>query len=232
MIDLHSPPQRTISTLLHVAGLLLFAAEIAWLPNITNPLHNGFGGSHQFLTIIALTASATTFALGLLADLTLNKSITTLKTLLALCVTPLDVLVSVLYWTRFAIDQSRVVPPGHAVPLLPNFGFHAMPAVLLTLDLMLVSPPWTIGAGGAMALGTGLAFLYWAWLEYCFSFNGWYPYPGLMPLSVWEKGVLFVGSAGLMTGCTMGLKGVYGRIHGVEEREKKTGAFDGTVKRD
>jgi len=231
MIDLHPSPKRTISTLLHVTGLLLFAAEINWLPNITNPLHKGFGGSYQFLTIIALTASATTFGLGLLADLTLNKSITTLKTLLSVCITPVDVLVSVLYWTLFAIDKSLVMPPGHAVPLLPNFGFHAMPAILLTLDSMLVSPPWTIGADGAMALGTVLACLYWAWLEYCFSFNGWYPYPGLLPLSVWEKGVVFIGSAGLMMGCTMGLKWVYGRIHGVEEREK-TGAFDGTVKRD
>lgn len=52
-------------------------------------------------------------------------------------------------------------------------GFHAMPAIMLSIDLILLSPPWTIRAYGAMALSTAIAFLYWFWIEYCFSVNGW-----------------------------------------------------------
>lgn len=46
-----------------------------------------------------------------------------------------------------------------------------MPAIMLTLDLLLFSPPWTIKLQGATMLSTALAFGYWAWIEYCFSVN-------------------------------------------------------------
>lgn len=48
-----------------------------------------------------------------------------------------------------------------------------MPAIMLSIDLILLSPPWAIRAYGAMALSTAIAFLYWFWIEYCFSVNGW-----------------------------------------------------------
>jgi len=112
------------------------------------------------------------------------------------------------------------VPPGHELPFIPDFGFHAMPAIMLTLDLMLLSPPWSIKAYSAMALGLVLAILYFAWIEYCFLLNGWYPYPLLSLLSTWQKLSLCVISAALMTGSTMVLKWVYGRIYGVEELKR------------
>lgn len=164
---------RSVSAVIHVAGLLLFAAAFSWLPNITNPLHNGFGGSYQFLTIIALTISTITFGVGLLADISLNEQLFALKNILSVCATPLEVLVSVLYWSLRAVDKRFVVPPGHELPFIPDYGFHAMPAIMLTLDLMLLSPPWSIKAYSAMTLGSVLAFLYWNWIEYCFSLNGW-----------------------------------------------------------
>ncbi|KAE8445249.1 hypothetical protein EG329_013621 [Mollisiaceae sp. DMI_Dod_QoI] len=172
---LQRPPSsfRRISATIHVTGLLFFAAEFSWLPNITNPLHDGFGGSYKFLTIIALTLSAMTFGVGLLADISLNQQLFTLKNILSVGATPLELLVSILYWSLRAIDKRFVVPPGHEVPFIPDFGFHAMPAIMLTLDLMLLSPPWSIRAYSALTLGSVLAFLYWGWLEYCFSLNGW-----------------------------------------------------------
>lgn len=35
-----------------------------------------------------------------------------------------------------------------------------MPAIMLTLDLLLLSPPWTIKFQGALTLSTFLAFAY------------------------------------------------------------------------
>jgi len=52
-------------------------------------------------------------------------------------------------------------------------GFHGMPAIMFVLDLILLSPPWTIKAFGAMSISTVIAFAYWFWIEYCFSVNGW-----------------------------------------------------------
>ncbi|RFU28959.1 hypothetical protein B7463_g7398, partial [Scytalidium lignicola] len=217
---------RSISTILHVVGLLFFAAAFSWLPNITNPLHDGFGGSYQFLTIIALTLSTITFLVGFLADVSLSAPLFALKNIFSICATPLEMLVTILYWSLRAIDKRFVVPPGHELPFIPDLGFHAMPGIMLTLDLMLLSPPLTIKAYGAMTLDSALIFLYWGWVEYCFSLNGWYPYPLLTQLSTWQKLCLCLTSAALMTSSTIVLKWVYGRVNGVEEVKK--GAFNPT----
>ncbi|KAI9726555.1 MAG: hypothetical protein M1834_008997 [Cirrosporium novae-zelandiae] len=177
-----SSSPRSVSALIiiiHVTGLLFFAASFSWLPNITNPLHNGFGGSYQFLTFIALTISTITFGVGLLADLSpLSKQqLFALKSMLSVyAATPLEVLVSILYWSVRTVDKRFVMPPGHELPFIPDLGFHAVPAVMLTLDLMLSrrSPPWSsIKAYSTITLDSVLALLYWAWVEYCFSLNGW-----------------------------------------------------------
>jgi hypothetical protein len=101
---------------------------------------------------------------------------------------------------------------------------------------MLLSPPWPIKAYTAMTLDFVLVFLYWGWIEYCFSINRWwdiptaqcalvtmantpcrYPYSLLAPLSTRQKLSLGVVRVAPMTRSTMVLKWVYGRINGVEE---------------
>ena len=75
-----------------------------------------------------------------------------LKNILSVCSAPLEVLISTLYWGLCAIDKNLVIPPDRALPVIPDVGFHLMPALLLTVDLLLLSPPWTIKAQGAMSL--------------------------------------------------------------------------------
>ena len=57
---------------------------------------------------------------------------------------------------------------------LADIGFHAMPALMLTIDLLFFSPPWTIAALPAMGVSAVLAFSYWFWVELCYRQNGWY----------------------------------------------------------
>ncbi|KAK1757529.1 FAR-17a/AIG1-like protein [Echria macrotheca] len=212
-----SSPSRSLSALVHVLGLLSFAASFDYMKRFPNPLHQGFGGNYQFLTIIGLSLATATFAVGLLADLTLSPQLFRLKNVLSVCSAPLEVLISVLYWGISAIDKKLVVPPELALPLLPDFGFHAMPAIMLSLDLILLSPPWTIRAYGAWTISMVIAFLYWFWIEYCFAMNGWYPYPLFGILATWQRVALFTVSAFLMTGSTMALKWVYGTVNGNEQ---------------
>ena len=159
--------------MLHVIGLLSFSASFDYLGKNSSPTQQGFGGSFQFLTIIGLALATATFATGLLADVTLSRQLFDLKNVLSICSAPLEVLISVLYWSLCAIDKTLVVPPEFALPFVPDFGFHAMPAIMLTLDLLLLSPPWTVRAYSAMTISMVIAFLYWFWIEYCFSKNGW-----------------------------------------------------------
>jgi hypothetical protein len=157
---------------IHLVGLLFCIASILWLPNITNPLHNGVGGSFQFLTIIALFMTTLTFFVSILGDLYPSKQLFALKYALSVCATPLEVLIGIGYWSIYAIDKTKVVPPGHGIALLPNLGLHAVPAIMLTLD-MLAGPVWPIKASTVHVLDTMFFLLYWAWLEYCYSFNKW-----------------------------------------------------------
>jgi hypothetical protein len=106
---------------------------------------------------------------------------------------------------------------------------------------MLLSPPWPIKAYNAMTLDLVLVFLYWGWIEYCFSINRWwdiptaqcalvtmantpyrYPYPLTALLSTREKLSLGVVCVALVTCSTMVLKWVYGRVNGVEELRRDT----------
>jgi len=65
-----------------------------------------------------------------------------------------------------------VVPPEVEISLYADVGFHAMPAILLTIDLLFLSPPWTLHALPAMGLSSVLAVLYWVWVEHCYKYNG------------------------------------------------------------
>lgn len=180
-------------------------------------MSEAYGGQFQFLTIIGLAASLLTFSIGLLADLSGSSRLFAIKNRLSVGSAPLEVLVSILYWSLTAIDKALVVPPDMELPFLPDFGFHAMPAIMMTLDLLLLSPPWTIRGYSAMVLSMITAFLYWGWVEYCFSKNGWYPYPIFDLLSTWQRVLLFTFSASLMTGSTLALKWIYGKVNGNQE---------------
>lgn len=167
-------PARSVSFLLHLAGICSFLASFAYLHIFPQLPADSVGGDFQFLTILGLGLSLATFAVGYAADLSLSRPLFEAKNFMAVCVAPLEVLISVLYWSLCAIDRDLVYPPEleGGLPLLPDIGFHLAPALFLTADLLLFSPPWTIRVQEAMILSLCIAFFYWAWVEYCFSFNG------------------------------------------------------------
>ncbi|KAL7628214.1 hypothetical protein AAE478_002413 [Parahypoxylon ruwenzoriense] len=214
-------PSRQLSLLLHLAGIASFIASFRFLNTWETPMSAAFGGHYQFLTIIGLSLALCTFVVGFLADVTLSSRLFQLKNILSVCSAPLEVLISILYWGLYAIDKSLLFPPEFQLDFLPDFGFHAAPALFLAVDLFLLSPPWTVHGYSALALSEVLAFSYWLWVEYCFSHNGWYPYPIFDILSTWKRMLLFTFSACLMTGSTMILKWTYGKVNGIEQFKKE-----------
>lgn len=91
---------------------------------------------------------------------------------------------------------------------------------MLLIDLLFLSPPWTISVVPALGLSTGIAFTYWFWIELCYSRNGFYPYPLFEILGTGERLGLFAGSAVVMTLSTFVLKWVYRRVNGSEMRSR------------
>jgi hypothetical protein len=167
-------PSRSLSLLLHAAGIASFSYNFQFLFSWETPIASSYGSHFQFLTILGLTASLIAFILGLASDLTLNHTLFQVKNAINVIATPLEVVVSVLYWGIKLIDPELLFADEFRLPLLTDMGFHLAPALFLTADLILFSPPWTIPAYAVMLLSTGLAFMYWYWIELCFSVNGWY----------------------------------------------------------
>lgn len=165
-------PSRGVSVALHLLGLISFALSFKYLIDYPTHINESYGWHYQYLTIIGLTFATGTFFFGLLADITLSPKLFFIKNSLSLCSAPLEVLISILYWGLSAIDKSLVVPPDVHITVYADVGFHAIPAILLTLDLLFFSPPWTMNTLPVMGLTSVLASLYWVWVNQCFKHNG------------------------------------------------------------
>jgi len=91
-------PSRSASALLHALGLASFAYSFSYLVRNPNPINDSYGWHMQYLTIIGLSLSTVTFAVGLLADLTLSKRLFNAKNALSVASAPMECLISLLYW--------------------------------------------------------------------------------------------------------------------------------------
>ncbi|KAL6716168.1 hypothetical protein ACLMJK_005734 [Lecanora helva] len=227
---LQSPAIHGFSPILHLLGLSSFIYSFKWLSDNPNPINESYGWHFQYLTILGLTVATLAFTCGLLADLTSSTTLFYIKNMLSICATPLEVLISILYWSLRIYDRNLVIPEWAQLPFQADISFHAVPSLVLTLDLLFLSPPWTISTIGAMGLSTFLAFSYWFFVEQCFQHNGFYPYPIFEMVGTSGRIGLFTMSAVIMTGSTVALKVVYAKVNGkVEEGGKGEALDEGSV---
>ncbi|CAD6585162.1 MAG: hypothetical protein ASARMPREDX12_001923 [Alectoria sarmentosa] len=225
---LPSPAPASLSAVIHIIGLSSFLASFRYLSIDPTPINDSYGWHFQFLTIIGLALAVLTFFAGALADLSTSPALFRLKNTLSICTTPLQVLISILYWTLRTVDKSLVIPDWAQLPLLADLSFHAFPSILLTADLLLFSPPWTVSATQAFALSSAIAFLYWPWVETCAQHNGYYPYPIFDLVGTKGRVGLFTMSALVMTGSTVMLKALYEKVNGKEESSGSSRQGHGT----
>ncbi|KAG5293112.1 integral membrane protein [Histoplasma capsulatum G186AR] len=210
---LHSP-SRGFSAILHLAALSSFAFSFKYIIDHPNLASEAYGWHFQYLTIIGLCMATLTNLVGLAADVFLSIRLFAVKNVLLVCSAPMEVLISVLYWGLKIIDAKLVRPDWVELSTEADIGFHAIPAIVLAIDLLYLSPPWSIGAIPSMGLASIIAFGYWFWVEKCYQYNGWYPYPIFEMLTTGWRINLFLFSAILMTINTLLLKHLYGRMNG------------------
>ena len=67
-----------------------------------------YGWHMQYLTIIGLSLSTATFAVGLLADLTLSHRLFQIKNTLSVASAPMECLISLLYWGLRAVRLEKL----------------------------------------------------------------------------------------------------------------------------
>lgn len=235
-------PSPTLSLLWHLIGIGSFALSFKFLFAWDTPISRSYGWNLQFLTIISLTLSLVVFVLGAVADLTRSATLFGIKNAISIVTTPLEVVVTILYFGISAIDPTLVAPPEYAIPLDVDLGFHLFPAVLLVVDFLFFSPPWVIGAPAVMFLSTAFGFGYWYWVELCYSKNGWYgrlggneltlqrltlsryTYPIFGLLTTPQRAGLFIASAVLVTITSSVLKATYAKLNGSHMSAQKGSA--------
>jgi hypothetical protein len=192
-----------------------------------SPLQNeSFGWHLQFLTILGITICTTCFIFGLVADVTNNVTCFTIKNYIALVAAPIEIVISILYWGLRAISRDLVVPPDLPLPpFLYDLTFHFFPALLLAIDALLLSPPWPSSPMNPQApllmlvMSTAVAFLYWWWIEICYLYNGFYPYPIFDMLSTHQRIGLFAVSGSIMWVVGGVLRASYAYLNGYEQVE-------------
>lgn len=168
-----------------------------------------FEPEEHWLTASSHSLATLTFTVGLLADMFLSQTLFRIKNILGVTSAPMEILISILYWGLRAIDPALVLPDWAApLPLSSDMSFHLVPALVLALDLLFFSPPWTISFVPAAALSSLLAGAYWLWVEACYARNGFYPYPIFQQLEPAQRAGLFAASAVTFTASTFGLKRV------------------------
>jgi len=69
--------------------------------------NDSYGWHLQYLTIIGLSLATATVSVGLIADLTGNRTLFAAKNALSVASAPMACLVSVLYWGLRAVRRSR-----------------------------------------------------------------------------------------------------------------------------
>ncbi|KAH7402033.1 FAR-17a/AIG1-like protein-domain-containing protein [Phaeosphaeria sp. MPI-PUGE-AT-0046c] len=222
-------PSKGFSGALHAVGLISFYHAFNLVDN-PNQFNESFGWHLQFLTILGLSISTTCFLLGLSADVLNSPPLFLAKNYVALVAAPIEIVISILYWGLRAIDTGLVVPPDLPLPpLIYDLCFHFFPALFTTLDAILLAPPWPSTPMNpqapliTLAVSTGIAFLYWFWIEICFSYNGFYPYPIFAILTTYQRIGLFAVSGSIMWVVGGALRALYAWVNGyesVEELEK------------
>ena len=80
------------------------------IPILTRTSNDSYGWHFQYLTIIGLSLATLTFTFGSLADITLSPRLFLIKNALSMCSAPLEVLISVLYWSLRAVRDTMRAP--------------------------------------------------------------------------------------------------------------------------
>jgi len=139
----------------------------------------------------------------------------------------IEALITMLYWSIHFYDRTLLVDPTIApqLPLLADMGFHFFPTLLLLADTLFFSPPWEAHALSALMYFSVFAGGYWMWVEHCFSYNNFYPYPLLGILNRQQRATLFSFATVLCWTSFLVVRGLYRKVNGeikaqMENRKK------------
>ncbi|KAI9467979.1 MAG: FAR-17a/AIG1-like protein [Benjaminiella poitrasii] len=185
-----------------------------------NPYALGFGGQYQYLTILGLTIATVAFALKIIRYFIPQFS-TVIYEIVTNIATPLEGLISVMYWTMILVDPHLLIPkdfPG--IPLLLDCTLHLFPAVFLWIDFLAFDVEFKRSNAHVGVIYVFTVF-YFVWSWYCQNVNGYWAYPFLAEFSLLMRVNFFAGSGLLCWGMyEFGAK-IHNKIHAIGQNKAK-----------
>ncbi|KAI9595573.1 FAR-17a/AIG1-like protein [Syncephalis fuscata] len=163
--------QSKSRTAVHAAGLSSFSFSFWLLTQLTNKADNAFGWHFIYLTIIGLGLSALVYFLALLHDIRPNP-----RKLF------IEALITLLYWSIVLYDDTLMHGDDQEkLPFLLDATYHLLPAIALWIEFLAYSNNFKHSIKHIYVIYS-FALLYGIWLQVCYYYNGFWPYPffGLM----------------------------------------------------
>ncbi|ORE06149.1 hypothetical protein BCV72DRAFT_292331 [Rhizopus microsporus var. microsporus] len=205
---------KEVRLLINAIGLYsnLYALKNINSTVLQNPYSLGFGGQYQYLTILGLVTATIAFGLKILRYFvpTFSSLIYAIVTNIA---TPMEGLISVLYWSMLLIDPRLLVPEDlPRIPLLLDFTLHLFPAIFLWIDFLMFDIDFVRSNAHVLVIYSFTLF-YFIWSSYCHSKNGYWPYPFLGDFTLWMRIGFFVMSGVLCWGMYELGAAVHARLH-------------------
>ncbi|RPD66307.1 hypothetical protein L226DRAFT_195280 [Lentinus tigrinus ALCF2SS1-7] len=125
---------------------------------------------------------------------------------------PLAIVISVVYWTLLLLlphlilmadpnasepTSSSTMPEPQRLPLSTDLALHAAPAIALIIDFYLLERkyPKTVSRYGSFVFAAVVGTWYACWVEYCASYNGFFPYPFLTQNPFNARVAIYVGAS-------------------------------------
>lgn len=189
--------KRVLGGLLNAFAFYQYSLALHWLFFLDHGVISKTYGTHfVFLTIIGLVVSYIVQALGVIFALTKSKLIKNLKDGLNKLSTPLELVISILYWGIRSYDPKLLINEEiqEGLPLWVDMSIHFLPAAVGSLDVLFFSPRWKTSFVNIFFQFSLCATAYWYWVDYAYSRNGFYPYPLFGLVSQEVRIGIFVGS--------------------------------------
>ncbi|KAI0724063.1 FAR-17a/AIG1-like protein [Cerioporus squamosus] len=206
---------KSLPFLLHTTAAAVMAYGYIHLPDVVAnmPMANMKGGHFQFLTIQGLCIAWITMVLSVGCDIIpSSRFLKSAKRAFLMSALPLAIVISVIYWTLLLLlphlilmpdpnasepTSASAMPEPQRLPLSTDLALHAAPAVSLIIDFYFLERkyPKSVSRYGSFVLAAVVGTWYACWVEYCASYNGFFPYPFLTQSPFNVRVVIYSGAS-------------------------------------
>ncbi|GAN10774.1 integral membrane protein [Mucor ambiguus] len=153
----------------------------------------GYGGHFQFLTVVGLLVTTLSFTVRIINLLT--GTLGPVYEALTAIATPVEGLISALYWPIVLYDKKMLVPDDTIfdLPLALDISLHLIPTIVCWADFMIFNTKFKRSPIHILAI-YAFTMAYFVWVNVCYEHNGYWPYPlfGMFKNDT-QRGAFFLG---------------------------------------